>query len=84
MISVRSNPSPAAVLPPQEDAWITSYQKLLPHWYSVSLSHQVNSFTLFFSFNLIKVELKKRIPFVDFPCICSINDNCLKRICLTL
>ena len=42
MISVRSNPSTAA--PPQEDVWITYYQKLLPHWYSVSLSHQVNSF----------------------------------------
>ncbi|OMO66644.1 hypothetical protein COLO4_30459 [Corchorus olitorius] len=39
MISVRSNPSPAAA-PPQEDAWISSYQKLLPHWHSVSLSHQ--------------------------------------------
>ncbi|KAB2061478.1 hypothetical protein ES319_A10G087600v1 [Gossypium barbadense] len=36
MICVRSNPCPA----PQEDAWITSYQRLVPHWHSVSLSHQ--------------------------------------------
>ncbi|KAE8709048.1 Peroxisome bioproteinsis protein 2 [Hibiscus syriacus] len=40
MISFGSNPSPAAPPPPREDAWINSYQKLLPHWHSVSLSHQ--------------------------------------------
>ncbi|KAK8274431.1 hypothetical protein V6Z12_D10G073000 [Gossypium hirsutum] len=39
MICVRSNPSPA----PQEDAWVTSYQRLVPHWHSVSLSHQHSS-----------------------------------------
>ncbi|MBA0628069.1 hypothetical protein Godav_022849 [Gossypium davidsonii] len=39
MICVRSNPSPA----PQEDAWVTSYQRLVPHGHSVSLSHQHSS-----------------------------------------
>ncbi|MBA0812295.1 hypothetical protein Gohar_026274, partial [Gossypium harknessii] len=39
MICVRSNPSPA----PREDAWVTSYQRLVPHWHSVSLSHQHSS-----------------------------------------
>ncbi|TYI05538.1 hypothetical protein ES332_A10G095200v1 [Gossypium tomentosum] len=42
MICVRSNPCPA----PQEDAWITSYQRLFPHWHSVSLSHQHSTISI--------------------------------------
>ncbi|KAK8331712.1 hypothetical protein E1A91_A10G091000v1 [Gossypium mustelinum] len=42
MICVRSNPCPA----PQEDAWITSYQRLVPHWHSVSLSHQHSTISI--------------------------------------
>lgn len=31
-----------ASIPPPQDEWIDTYQKLLPHWQSLALSHQVS------------------------------------------
>ncbi|KAG4179061.1 hypothetical protein ERO13_A10G083732v2 [Gossypium hirsutum] len=53
MICVRSNPCPA----PQEDAWITSYQRLVPHWHSVSLSHQFK--ILCFKHSTISISISR-------------------------
>ncbi|KAA3479338.1 peroxisome biogenesis protein 2-like isoform X4 [Gossypium australe] len=72
MICVRSNPSPA----PQEDAWITSYQRLVPHWHSVSLSHQHSTIPISISrvnqFDAARLDiemsamLKEQLPGIVF------------------